>query len=127
MAMAYEQLGQFDTALEELHKTEELWGAFEYRIERGVILSAARSWREVHSLLAEIGSRGYAARDYTGLNMAIILGRLGDFPAAFSQLNASYQERASALLYVNVDPRFDCLRRDQRFESFLKRIGLGTG
>jgi len=124
MAIAYEQLGQFDTALEELHKTQELWGPLEYRIERGVILSAAGSWHEVSSLLAEIASRGYAARDYTGLNMAIIFGRLGDFPAAFNQLDASYEERASALLYLNVDPRFDCLRCDERFGNLLKRIGL---
>jgi len=122
MAIAYEQVDQFDTALEELQKTEELWGPLEYRIERAVILSAAGSYPEVRNLLAEIRSQGYVGHDYTGLNMAIILGRLGDLSTAFEQLDASYREHASALLYANVDPRFDCLRHDERFGRLLKRV-----
>ena len=42
---------------------------------------------------------------------------------AFEMLQA-YEERAERLVYVNVDPQFDGLRQDKRFDEPLQQIGL---
>ena len=58
------------------------------------------------------------------LNLALIHAGLGNKDEAFAQLEEAYQEHAHALLYLNVDPRFDGLRSDPRFDELLKKIGF---
>lgn len=52
----------------------------------------------------------------------IYLG-LGD-ERMFEWLDRSYEERAGWLMYLATDPRFDRLRTNQRFRSFLQRLHL---
>jgi serine/threonine-protein kinase len=52
----------------------------------------------------------------------IYLG-LGD-EKVFDWLERSYSDRAGWLMYLATDPRFDHLRTDQRFRSFLARLNL---
>jgi hypothetical protein len=40
------------------------------------------------------------------------------------ELERNYDERANLLTLVNVDPAFDALRSDPRFNSLIKRMGL---
>jgi hypothetical protein len=45
---------------------------------------------------------------------------------AFAELEKAYEVRAEphALTYVSIDPQFDSLRADPRFDAFLRRVGL---
>jgi tetratricopeptide (TPR) repeat protein len=43
---------------------------------------------------------------------------------AFAWLEKAYERRASMLTNVNVDPAFDSLRGDPRYDDLLRRIGL---
>jgi hypothetical protein len=52
----------------------------------------------------------------------IYLG-LGD-DRVFEWLARSHNERAAWLMYLATDPRFDPLREDTRFRSFLQKLGL---
>ncbi|MEO8594958.1 MAG: tetratricopeptide repeat protein [Candidatus Solibacter sp.] len=52
----------------------------------------------------------------------ILLGLRDD--RVFTWLDRSYQERASWLMYLGLDPRFDPLRPDPRFQALLRAIGL---
>jgi serine/threonine-protein kinase len=60
------------------------------------------------------------------LDIAIVYLGLGDREATFAWLEKAYQVHATALVYLAVDPRFDTVREDRRFEELLRRIGLPT-
>jgi len=47
-----------------------------------------------------------------------------DKDQAFLWLEKAYQERSDGLTYLNVEPTFDPLRSDTRFQDLLHRVGL---
>jgi Flp pilus assembly protein TadD len=49
----------------------------------------------------------------------------GETEAAFEWLEKAYEERADGLTLLNVEPMVDALRSDPRFQSLIRRIGLG--
>jgi tetratricopeptide (TPR) repeat protein len=55
---------------------------------------------------------------------AFIQVGLGAKDAAFAELEKAYEERSGWLVFLRVDPRFDRLRDDPRFEVLLKKMGL---
>ena len=55
---------------------------------------------------------------------ACIYAGLGDKDQAFFWLERAYQERSDGLTYLNVEPTFDPLRSDARFQHLLHRVGL---
>lgn len=77
-------------------------------------------WREV-LLQVEHGKDQGAGSD---LDIAAIYARLGDRDRAFELLERAFTERNMWLMNLKVDPRFDSVRSDRRFESLLHRIGL---
>jgi len=49
---------------------------------------------------------------------------LGEKDKAFVELNKAYENHLSSLLWLKVEPQFDPLRDDRRFQELLKRIGF---
>jgi TolB-like protein/Tfp pilus assembly protein PilF len=60
----------------------------------------------------------------TPMNFVFIYIGLGEFDLAFEYLEKAYEERTGYLTLLNVDPVFDSLRSDPKFESLLERVGL---
>lgn len=56
--------------------------------------------------------------------IAMIYAGLGDREKAFEWLDRAYDDRADYLVYLKVDPRFDPLQSDERFQQMLQKIGL---
>jgi TolB-like protein/DNA-binding winged helix-turn-helix (wHTH) protein len=56
--------------------------------------------------------------------MALLCARLQRHEEALGWLEQSFQRRAAAMAYVGVEPRFDPLRSDARFEELMRRLGL---
>ena len=56
--------------------------------------------------------------------LAITYAQLGDKERALQWLEKAYEERRSYLAYLNVDPEFDPLRSDPRFQDLVRRVGL---
>jgi DNA-binding response OmpR family regulator/TolB-like protein/Tfp pilus assembly protein PilF len=57
-------------------------------------------------------------------DLAILLAALGDRERAFASLEDAYGAHDTELQYLGVEPGFDRLRGDRRFESLLQRVGL---
>ena len=56
--------------------------------------------------------------------IALIQAGLGETDQAFASLEKAYAERASELVTLTAEPRFDNLRSDPRFADLARRIGL---
>jgi len=48
----------------------------------------------------------------------------GNKDQAFAYLERAYLQHSSTLVTLKVEPRFDPLRSDPRFEDLLRRVGL---
>ena len=53
----------------------------------------------------------------------IYLG-VGEKEKALDWLDKSYQDQESACWYLTVDPIYDSVRKEPRFQAILKKIGL---
>ena len=58
--------------------------------------------------------------------IALIYEGLGDKAQALEWLERAYEDRSFFLTYIKVDPRFDSLRGEPRFQDLLRRMGLGS-
>jgi tetratricopeptide (TPR) repeat protein len=120
LILAYEEKGMYREAL----------AGFEHR-DMGKMY-----WSRLGHLLAASGRKSEAlklAGKYSvfwkdeprlSLPVAGIYASLGDNDQALGWLEKAYQDRLELLIYLNVDPRFDILRSDVRFQDLLRRIGL---
>jgi tetratricopeptide (TPR) repeat protein len=63
-------------------------------------------------------------RFLSGYPLAALHLALGDKEQAFESLNRAYGEHAWNMIFLNVDPQFDALRGEPRFQILLRRIGL---
>ena len=73
--------------------------------------------------LAELQRK--SAREYVSpLHLAILHAGLGDKDQALEQLERATDERAGWLINLAVEPRFDALRAEPRYQELLRRVGL---
>jgi len=68
-----------------------------------------------------------AAAPGRNVGFAKFYAQLGDADRAIEFLERAYAKREGDLLYINVEPQYDPVRRDPRFQALLRRIGTGTG
>jgi TolB-like protein/Tfp pilus assembly protein PilF len=64
------------------------------------------------------------SRYVSPFEFAVIQFALGHSDLGFSWLTKACQDRAFELLSIKVDPRFDALKNDRRFESVTRQMGL---
>jgi TolB-like protein/tetratricopeptide (TPR) repeat protein len=117
LGLAYEQLGNYQQAMEQWIKIEQLQG------------HEARA-RELRQVYEKSGYTGYLRKDakdrerkgdyyYAAEDHAM----LGEKDAAFAALEKAFASRAR-VVDMNNDPELDNLRSDPRYADLLRRIGL---
>ena len=74
-------------------------------------------------MLAELKAASKQKYVYS-VGFARIYAGLGDKDQAFAWLEKAYEERSTGLYWLKVDPIWDPLRSDPRFNDLLRRIGL---
>ena len=58
------------------------------------------------------------------MEVASLYAQAGDSDQAFAWLETAYRKRVSRITNVNVEPAFDSLHSDPRYDDLLRRIGL---
>jgi serine/threonine-protein kinase len=123
LAMVYEQKRMYAEAMAEFQKAIDL---FEDQtmivwIGREYALSGRREEAErVLARLKEMEREKYVSP----YPVATVYAALGARDKAFEYLERVYDERSYYVVWLNVDPVFDPLREDARFQDLLRRTGI---
>lgn len=119
---AYGQQGKYPEAIAELTNARDLPGGFAPAAsELGYIYAISARRTEAQKLLRELRVR--AKREFIDpYYLAIIYVGLGKQDEALTWLNKAYEERSFWLLWLKVEPKFDPLRSDPRYEDLLRRM-----
>lgn len=123
LGQAYEQKKLFREAISELEGAVRLSGGSPVYMA-ALAHAYGISGRKGDTLrliddLTKLGSRKYVA----SFDMAIAWLGLGDKERALAALERAVKDRSPRLLFLIIEPRFDPLRSDPRFEALVKRVG----
>jgi len=119
----YAQMGKHKEAVAEREKMlslsggPELAAAVEEDFARSGYRGVLQSWLDG---LREISKHGYVS----SFSIAEAYMRIGEKEKAIDWLEKAYEEHDSGLVSLGVEPMFDPIRTDQRFQGILKRMRL---
>jgi TolB-like protein/DNA-binding winged helix-turn-helix (wHTH) protein/Flp pilus assembly protein TadD len=121
---SYVQQGKHKEGLSELQKAAGLSGDSPlYMAQVGVSRAAAGEKREalraIHEL-QDISGKRYVSP----YGVAQIYATLNDKQQTYKWLETAYRDRAVWMSYLAVDPVFDSIRSEERFQDLLRRVGL---
>jgi TolB-like protein/Tfp pilus assembly protein PilF len=120
----YLQKGMFKEAIEELKQAVALSSGSTMSLAvLGHAYASAGEKEEALKILEKLleRSKEHYLPSYW---IALVYTGLGDKDKAFEWLGRAYDDRSSWLVWMKVEPRFDSLRSDARFDSLLRNMGL---
>ncbi len=102
------------------------WRAADAKESQGEFWRAMANGRpdEIERALSKImdETKAGARRPYDVAHFALVKG---DRSLALDWLEKSYQHHDYWMLFINVDPEFDVVRSDPRFQAIVHRLGVG--
>jgi TolB-like protein/DNA-binding winged helix-turn-helix (wHTH) protein/Flp pilus assembly protein TadD len=123
---AYEQKGMYSEAIAEFKKAIPLTGKSEWTLSKaglGHVYAVTGKKSEARTVLDEL--KQASEQEYVPANsIALIYAGLGEKDQAFAWLDKAYEQRAFQLQWIKLDPRWDSLRSDPRFQDLMRRLGL---
>jgi len=125
LGMAYEQKKMYEAAVAEFQKASELFEGEPIGLaglgHAYAVSGRTAAARKVLEELNQLRQRRYVSAYF----MALPYAGLGEKDQAWAWLEKAYEERASWLSdQFKVDPRFDSLRSDPRYQDLLRRMNL---
>jgi TolB-like protein len=123
MGWACEQKGQYDEAIAAYHRSSLLEAKPEILAWLGHAYALSGNRAEAQKLLEKIEDDS-KLKYVSPYWMAIINLGLNEDDETFEWLQKACDERNAWLVYLNVNPLFDRIRTDRRFEQLLEQLGL---
>jgi len=123
LGIAYEMKGSFPEAVAEYQKARQLNDNPALLAVLGHAYAASGKRDEALKMLnqlTEIAGQRYVS----AYSWAIIYAGLGEKDQAFNWLDKGYQERLTKMAFLKIEPLFDNLRSDPRFDDLVRRVGL---
>ena len=125
LSLAYHGKGMYDKAIDE----NEMWGLLsgdevKTKVALAHIQASAGRKDEAKKILDDVATN-YTLGGNDNRGMALVYTALGKKDRAFYWLDKSYEKHEESLCSLNVDPKFEPLRSDPRFDAMVKKIGLG--
>jgi len=120
---AYAQSGMYREAVAERQKVLTLSGNPELAAAIGADYAQSgyagvlKSWLEG---LKQVSKQGYVSP----YDLAQIYARLGEREQALTSLEQAYNERDSKFTYIKIEPAFDEIRSDSRFQQLQQRLAM---
>jgi TolB-like protein/DNA-binding winged helix-turn-helix (wHTH) protein/Tfp pilus assembly protein PilF len=123
LGKVYERTRRYDEALKEFARARNLSGSTESLSLAGHTQAVSGNRREALNILAAL--QDLARHRYVPpYNVALIYAGLGDNSQALDWLEKGWGLRDVHMVFLAVDPKWDGLRTDPRFQSLIRRVGL---
>jgi TolB-like protein/DNA-binding winged helix-turn-helix (wHTH) protein/tetratricopeptide (TPR) repeat protein len=121
---AYVQTGQFDLALKDIESWRQIDDTPLPAATLAVVYGRSGHNEEAKRIIAALEDRNH--RGAAGIAPALVahLGLFEDKERALAYLEKACEERSALLTALKVDPLYDPLRSDPRFQSILHKVGL---
>ncbi len=122
LGLAYEQLGESELAINQFRGLIAKEGASPpLHSALGHAYGLAGNTAQARKVVRELEER--SRREYVPPHLiARVYAGLGEKDKSMEWLRKAYIERIGDLVFVNVDPTFDPLRSDSRFQDLLRRM-----
>jgi len=123
---SYEETGRVERAIPEFQKAVELTGG-----TMGTLAGLGHAYAlagqtekalEVIQRLQDESQQSYVVP----YDIALVYAGLGDKDHAMAHLEKAYEARFGWLIWTNVEPKWDFLRDDPRFQDLIQRMGFHT-
>ena len=123
-ALAHSQMGNYEIALEEIKRGLALSeNSTHIKAGLGIVYGRAgkraNAQKVIDELIAESGQRYVSP-----LDIALIYSVMGERDKAFDWIEKAFKERTPWLIELNVNPEWEPIRADPRFEELKRRAGL---
>ena len=122
---AYEQKGMYNRAIAEFKNAMPMSGGEQKLAMAGLghVYAVSGKKVEAHAVLNQL--KQLSSQEYvSAYSIALVYAGLGEKEQAFAWLERAYEERAFQMHDLKVEPRWDNIRSDPRFEDLLRRVGL---
>jgi len=131
LALAYVQKGMYNESIAELRTLikapagpipdKVIESEMEASSSLGFVYGMAGKTAEARDILAKL--QALSQRRYiSGIYFAIIYSGLKDKQHTVQYLNEAFQSRQPGLVLIRIDPMFEWLRSDPKFQEFVKRF-----
>jgi tetratricopeptide (TPR) repeat protein len=128
LGLAYEGMNAFSQAFEAFAKVGPRSQAPGLRVLAAMACTQARAGQRAAALDTLRSLESSSCTQYvSSYETALVHVALGDKDRAFALLSHAYGEFASSLPFVAVDPRWDAVRDDERFDALVEQLGLPGG
>jgi len=123
LGQSYEQTSRLPEAIRALERTVGQAPIPVYQATLAHAYAIAGERAKAEQILRTL--LGAARSSYvSSFDIATIYAGLGDRARTMDWLERAYEGRATYLVFLGVDPRFDSFRTDPRFRELVRRIGL---
>jgi TolB-like protein/DNA-binding winged helix-turn-helix (wHTH) protein/Tfp pilus assembly protein PilF len=122
LALIYESNKMYQHANDAYRKAISILGeTTSLQCYLGYSLAMSGKRKEAQSILHKLKT----TKEYVSpTELATLYVGLGDREAAFTSLERAYAQHDLQLGYLKVDPHFDSLRSEPRFQDLMRRVGL---
>jgi TolB-like protein/DNA-binding winged helix-turn-helix (wHTH) protein len=125
LGQTYEELGSYDPAIAELqkavvnsHNSPMMLGALGHAY--AVAGKRADAERILNQMIEQSREKKYVSPFY----LASVYAGLKENEKAMDYLDMAYQDRSNGIVFLKVDPQWDALRANPRFEALLTKLAL---
>ncbi len=123
LGRAYLFSGHYPEAISALESAIELSGSFAGMATLGCAFAKAGRTAEASSIVEDL-KHPASQRGISPASIATILAALGEYEEALDYLEQAFDTRSYAMVGLDVDPVYDCLRHEARFKKLLKRMSF---